>query len=158
MRWILVLLLVIGIAVGGAWAAGLLSFGGSPAPGPVPTAGTTPPAATPVAAAAADPMDDAGALRPANQPEPRPEMQQQVVLGAPPELRVVIYRRLMLRIAERFARKWQARALVTGEVIGKIYRESRVPPPAADRTGLKAAQTALDMLRSTPNPPPKCSP
>ena len=43
---------------------------------------------------------------------------------------------------------------VTGEIIGKIYRESRVPPPAADRTGLKAAQTALDMLRSTPNPPP----
>jgi tetratricopeptide (TPR) repeat protein len=47
-----------------------------------------------------------------------------------------------------------ARDEVTGEVIGKIYRESRVPPPAADRTGLKAAQTALDMLRSTSNPPP----
>ena len=43
---------------------------------------------------------------------------------------------------------------VTGEIIGKVYRESRVPPPAADRTGLKAAQTALDMLRSTANPPP----
>ena len=38
---------------------------------------------------------------------------------------------------------------VTGEIIGKVYRESRVPPPAADRTGLKAAQTALEMLRST---------
>ena len=43
---------------------------------------------------------------------------------------------------------------VTGEVIGKVYRESRVPPPAADRTGLKAAQQALEMLRSVPNPPP----
>jgi tetratricopeptide (TPR) repeat protein len=42
---------------------------------------------------------------------------------------------------------------VTGEVIGKVYKESRVPPPAADRTGLKAAQTALDLLRSTSNPP-----
>ena len=46
-----------------------------------------------------------------------------------------------------------ARDEVTGEVIGKVYRESRVPPPAADRTGLKAAQTALDLLRSTPDPP-----
>ena len=46
-----------------------------------------------------------------------------------------------------------ARDEVTGEVIGKVYKESRVPPPAADRTGLKAAQTALDLLRSTSNPP-----
>ncbi len=43
---------------------------------------------------------------------------------------------------------------ITGEVIGKVYKESRVPPPAADRTGLKAAQTALDLLRSVPEPPP----
>jgi tetratricopeptide (TPR) repeat protein len=48
-----------------------------------------------------------------------------------------------------------ARDDVTGEVIGKVYKESRVPPPAADRTGLKAAQTALDLLRSTSNPPPE---
>ena len=47
-----------------------------------------------------------------------------------------------------------ARDEVTGEIIGKVYQESRVPPPAADRTGLKAAQTALDLLRSTSNPPP----
>ena len=46
-----------------------------------------------------------------------------------------------------------ARDEVTGEIIGKVYKESRVPPPAADRTGLKAAQTALDLLRSTSNPP-----
>ncbi|HEX7942173.1 MAG TPA: THUMP domain-containing protein, partial [Gemmatimonadaceae bacterium] len=42
------------------------------------------------------------------------ELQQQVVLAVPPELRVVIYRRLMLRIAERLAIRWRARALVTG--------------------------------------------
>ena len=36
------------------------------------------------------------------------ELQQQVVLAVPPELRVVIYRRLMLRIAERLARHWHA--------------------------------------------------
>jgi tetratricopeptide (TPR) repeat protein len=48
-----------------------------------------------------------------------------------------------------------ARDEITGEVIGKVYKESRVPPPAADRTGLKAVQQALDLLRSTPEPPPE---
>ena len=52
------------------------------------------------------------------------ELQQQVVLGAAPELRVVIYRRLMLRIAERLARRWHARALVTGEVIGQVASQT----------------------------------
>jgi thiamine biosynthesis protein ThiI len=52
------------------------------------------------------------------------ELQQQVLLAVAPELRVVIYRRLMLRIAERLARKWQARALVTGEVIGQVASQT----------------------------------
>ncbi|HZP48420.1 MAG TPA: tRNA uracil 4-sulfurtransferase ThiI [Vicinamibacterales bacterium] len=52
------------------------------------------------------------------------ELQQQVVLAVPPELRVVIYRRLMLRIAERLARRWGARALVTGEVIGQVASQT----------------------------------
>src|SRR5207237_10668528 len=47
------------------------------------------------------------------------DLQQQVVLAVAPELRVVIYRRLMLRIAERIARRWPARAVVPGEVMGK---------------------------------------
>jgi tetratricopeptide (TPR) repeat protein len=47
-----------------------------------------------------------------------------------------------------------ARDEVTGEMIGKVYHDSRVPPPAADRTGLKAAQQALDLLRSVSAPPP----
>ncbi len=42
---------------------------------------------------------------------------------------------------------------ITGEVVGKVYRESRVPPPAADRVGLKAADQALAMLRATGDPP-----
>ena len=52
------------------------------------------------------------------------ELQQQVVLAVPPELRVVIYRRLMLRIAEQFASRWRARALVTGEVIGQVASQT----------------------------------
>src|SRR5207247_3250140 len=52
------------------------------------------------------------------------ELQQQVVLAVAPELRVVIYRRLMLRIAERVARRWRARALVTGEVVGQVASQT----------------------------------
>ncbi|MQA31291.1 MAG: tRNA 4-thiouridine(8) synthase ThiI [Luteitalea sp.] len=52
------------------------------------------------------------------------ELQQQVVLGVPAALRVVIYRRLMVRIAERLARAWKARALVTGEVIGQVASQT----------------------------------
>jgi thiamine biosynthesis protein ThiI len=52
------------------------------------------------------------------------ELQQQVVLAVPPELRVVIYRRLMLRIAGQLARRWRARALVTGEAIGQVASQT----------------------------------
>jgi thiamine biosynthesis protein ThiI len=52
------------------------------------------------------------------------ELQRQVVLTVPPPLRVVIYRRLMLRIAERVARDCRAKALVTGEVIGQVASQT----------------------------------
>jgi thiamine biosynthesis protein ThiI len=52
------------------------------------------------------------------------ELQQQVVLSVAPELRVVIYRRLMLRIAERLGRKWHAKALVTGDVLGQVASQT----------------------------------
>ena len=52
------------------------------------------------------------------------ELQQKVLLAVPAQLRVVIYRRLMLRIAEKLARRWHARALVTGEVIGQVASQT----------------------------------
>jgi len=52
------------------------------------------------------------------------ELQQQVLLAVPAELRVVVYRRLMFRIAERLARKWRARGLVTGEVVGQVASQT----------------------------------
>ena len=69
------------------------------------------------------------------------ELQQQVVLGVPPELRVVIYRRLMLRIAERLARRWHARALVTGEVIGQVASQT------LENLTTIAEATTLEVLR-----------
>ncbi len=52
------------------------------------------------------------------------EIQRQVVLTVPSALRVVVYRRLMLRIAERIAREHSAGALVTGEVIGQVASQT----------------------------------
>lgn len=51
-------------------------------------------------------------------------LQQQVVLSVPPPLRVVIYRRLMMRIAEQLARASRAQALVTGEVVGQVASQT----------------------------------
>ena len=69
------------------------------------------------------------------------ELQQQVVLSVPPELRVVIYRRLMLRIAEQLGRSWRARALVTGEVIGQVASQT-----LENMTAIAQA-TTLEILR-----------
>ena len=69
------------------------------------------------------------------------ELQQQVVLAVEPELRVVIYRRLMLRIAERLARGWRAGALVTGEVVGQVASQT------LENMTVIAAATKLEILR-----------
>jgi tRNA uracil 4-sulfurtransferase len=52
------------------------------------------------------------------------EIQQQVMLAVQPALRVVIYRRLMLKIAQGIADKSHAGALVTGEVIGQVASQT----------------------------------
>src|SRR2546425_2357483 len=68
-------------------------------------------------------------------------LQQQVVLAVPPELRVVIYRRLMMRIAEKLARQWRARALVTGEVIGQVASQT------LENLTTIAGATTMEVLR-----------
>jgi thiamine biosynthesis protein ThiI len=52
------------------------------------------------------------------------EVQQRVLVTVPAPLRVVVYRRLMLRIAERLARWEGARALVTGESVGQVASQT----------------------------------
>ena len=52
------------------------------------------------------------------------EIQQQVVLAVPGPMRVVVYRRLMMRIAERIARARAAHALVTGDVVGQVASQT----------------------------------
>ena len=69
------------------------------------------------------------------------EIQRQVVLTAPAPLRIVIYRRLMMRIAERIALENGARALVTGEAIGQVASQT------LENMSLIASVTDLPILR-----------
>jgi thiamine biosynthesis protein ThiI len=52
------------------------------------------------------------------------EIQREVVLSVPPPTRVVVYRRLMLRIAERIGRACGAGALTTGESLGQVASQT----------------------------------
>jgi thiamine biosynthesis protein ThiI len=52
------------------------------------------------------------------------DIQQQVLLSIPPPLRVVVYRRMMLRIAERIARARRAQALITGDAVGQVASQT----------------------------------
>jgi thiamine biosynthesis protein ThiI len=52
------------------------------------------------------------------------EIQRQIVLGAPAAFRVVLYRRMMVRIAEELARRDKCWALVTGDSLGQVASQT----------------------------------
>jgi thiamine biosynthesis protein ThiI len=52
------------------------------------------------------------------------EIQREVVLSVPPPGRVVVYRRLMVRIAEAIGQSAGAEALVTGESLGQVASQT----------------------------------
>jgi len=52
------------------------------------------------------------------------DVQREVALASPPDLRVLLYRRLMVRIAEEVARVERAKALVTGESLGQVASQT----------------------------------
>ncbi|MEK7704992.1 MAG: tRNA uracil 4-sulfurtransferase ThiI [Myxococcota bacterium] len=52
------------------------------------------------------------------------ELQRQVMLTVKPDLRVILYRRFMLRIAGALTSRHGARALVTGESIGQVASQT----------------------------------
>jgi thiamine biosynthesis protein ThiI len=69
------------------------------------------------------------------------ELQRQVTLSVPGPLRVVVYRRMMLRIAERIARRLRAQALVTGEVVGQVASQT------LDNLSVISSASGLPVLR-----------
>ena len=52
------------------------------------------------------------------------DVQREISLAAPPSLRVILYRRLMFRVAQRLARAEHAGALVTGESLGQVASQT----------------------------------
>ncbi|MHB1341127.1 MAG: tRNA uracil 4-sulfurtransferase ThiI [Coriobacteriia bacterium] len=52
------------------------------------------------------------------------DLQREISLASPPDLRVLLYRRLMLRVAEKIAAVERAKALVTGESLGQVASQT----------------------------------
>src|SRR5919106_1346034 len=52
------------------------------------------------------------------------EIQRQIVAAVARPLRVILYRRMMLRVAEGLARREKAKALVTGESLGQVASQT----------------------------------
>jgi len=55
---------------------------------------------------------------------PLGEIQREIVLSVPPPVRVIVYRRMMVRIAEALARQSGALALATGESLGQVASQT----------------------------------
>ncbi len=70
------------------------------------------------------------------------DIQAEIVTSAPQELRVVLYRRFMMRIAQALAMRAGAEALVTGESLGQVASQT-LPNLAA----IDAAVDRLPVLR-----------
>jgi thiamine biosynthesis protein ThiI len=52
------------------------------------------------------------------------DIQRKIVLGAPAPFRIVLYRRMMVRIAEELARRERCWALVTGDSVGQVASQT----------------------------------
>lgn len=61
------------------------------------------------------------------------DCQREIVALCPERLRVVLYRRMMLRAAERIARRWRCEALVTGESLNQVASQTLENMAAIDR-------------------------
>ena len=69
------------------------------------------------------------------------DIQREVALAAPEDLRVLLYRRLMVRVAEVIAARERAQALVTGESLGQVASQT------LDNVAVVDAAATLPVLR-----------
>jgi thiamine biosynthesis protein ThiI len=61
------------------------------------------------------------------------ECQREIVARCDERLRVILYRRMMFRVAERIARRWRCLALVTGESLNQVASQTLENMAAIDR-------------------------
>ena len=52
------------------------------------------------------------------------DLQREISLAAPPDIRILLYRRLMIRVAEAIAAEERAMGLVTGESLGQVASQT----------------------------------
>lgn len=64
------------------------------------------------------------------------ELQRQISLAVPPDLRVIMYRRLMIKVAEHVASAENAKALVTGESLGQVASQTLENMRAVDEAAV----------------------
>ncbi|MBA3270177.1 MAG: tRNA 4-thiouridine(8) synthase ThiI [Acidobacteria bacterium] len=69
------------------------------------------------------------------------ELQRQITVSVAGPLRVVVYRRMMMRIAERLARASKALALVTGDVVGQVASQT------VENMSVISSATTMPILR-----------
>jgi thiamine biosynthesis protein ThiI len=69
------------------------------------------------------------------------DIQRQIVLGAPAPFRIVLYRRMMIRIAEELARRERCWSLVTGDSLGQVASQT------AENLGVVEEAAGLPILR-----------
>jgi thiamine biosynthesis protein ThiI len=55
---------------------------------------------------------------------PFAEVQRHIMVGAPLEIRVILYRRYMMRLSEQIAHREKARVLVTGDSVGQVASQT----------------------------------
>lgn len=97
-------------------------------------------------ASTADVYDVAEALSPAGgiarvYSVPFGDLQREIMLACPPDLRVLLYRRLMMRVAEAIATAEGAKAIVTGESLGQVASQT------LENIAAVGAATGLPVLR-----------
>lgn len=72
---------------------------------------------------------------------PLVKVQEAIIMHAPAKLRLILYRRMMLRIAETIAKKERCKALVTGESLGQVASQT------LDNIGVISQACTLPILR-----------
>lgn len=97
-------------------------------------------------ASTVDVFDIAAALAPAGgigrvYSVPFGDLQREIMSACPPDLRILLYRRLMVRVAEAIAQVEGAKALVTGESLGQVASQTLENIAAVD------AAATLPVLR-----------
>lgn len=73
---------------------------------------------------------------------PFAELQKEVIAKIPSDVRMIVYRRLMFRIAEQIAKKRKARALITGDSLSQVASQTI--------DNLEVIYSATSMLKFSP--------